>query len=134
MCFFVGLFTALAQTPANLTFSGNAVLTSGNGFAMSGTGTITGLGSAVLSGAGTIDNAVLSGQKSGPILGSFTLVFQSGDVLVGNFSIPSGVLVVARARSLVGNALNGALSDAAGGDERLRCRSANAGTFLANHQ
>jgi hypothetical protein len=93
MCFFVGLFTALAQSPANLTLSGNAALTAGNGFAMNGTGTVTGLGSAVLSGAGTVDNAVLSGQKSGPILGSFTLVFQSGDVLVGNFSIPSGVLV-----------------------------------------
>ena len=92
-CFLVIALTAVAQTPATLTLSGSSALTSGNGFAMNGTGTITGLGSAVFSGAGTVDANIISGQTSGPILGSFTLVFQTGDVLVGNFSIPSGVLV-----------------------------------------
>ena len=93
MCFLVVALIAAGQTPANLTLSGNAVLTGGNGFAINGTGTITGLGSAVLSGAGSVSNSLLSGQTTGPIPGTFTLVFSSGDVIVGNFSIPSGILV-----------------------------------------
>jgi len=84
---------AQAATAATITLTGNASLVGTNNFAVVGTGLISGLGSAVLSAAGNINNSILSGQTSGPILGTFTLIFPSGDVIVGTFSIPSGILI-----------------------------------------
>jgi hypothetical protein len=93
-CLYIAALAAFAQgTNVTLSVQGNAALTGTNAFAVTGSGSITGYGTAVLSVAGTVDESVTSGQTAGPIPGTFTLVFPSGDVLVGTFSIPAGILV-----------------------------------------
>ncbi len=76
-----------------LTFTGNAARTSGTGFSMSGSASITGLGSAVLSGAGVLTQALIDGQNTEPIPGSFSLIFPDGAILFGSFFIPSVILI-----------------------------------------
>jgi len=91
---FLGLAaTTWAQTPLSITLSANSALTGANSFAFSGTANITGLGSATLSGGGQIDNSLLSGQVTGAIPGTFTLIFSDGAVMFGTFSIPSGIFI-----------------------------------------
>jgi len=85
----------------NLSVSGNTSLVSGASFAIIGTGTLSGLGNVVsglstaqFTAAGTLSNStVSSGSSTGPITGSLTLIFQTGDVIVGTFSIPAGILL-----------------------------------------
>jgi hypothetical protein len=81
------------SAPMTIALSGNAALVTATSFSIIGNGSISSLGNAVLSGAGTLSQATLSGVNTGPISGSFTLIFPSGAVLVGTFSIPAGVLI-----------------------------------------
>ena len=80
---------------ATLSIAGNASL-SGTVFTVVGTGnltgsTLSGLGTAQFFAAGTVNYNTLS--TTTPIIGSFALIFPSGDVLVGSFSIPAGILI-----------------------------------------
>ncbi|MEP6962310.1 MAG: hypothetical protein ABI995_09530 [Acidobacteriota bacterium] len=93
----LGLLTLTAplfsQTDVTLNITGSAFLTTGTNFGLNGTATMSGgIGTGVLSGAGNID-ALLSGQTSGAVLGSFTVIFPTGEALFGTFSIPAGYLV-----------------------------------------
>ena len=91
---FLGLAATMwAQTPLSITLSANSALTGANSFAFAGTANITGLGSATLSGGGQIDSNLLSGQVTGAIPGTFTLIYSDGAVMFGTFSIPAGIFI-----------------------------------------
>lgn len=91
---FLATGLCVAQSaPMTIALSGNAALVTATSFSIIGNGSISGLGNAILSAAGNLSQATLSGVNTGPITGTLTLIFPTGAVLVGTFSIPAGVLI-----------------------------------------
>ncbi len=83
------------QTNSTLTFNGNATAApSGTGVAVvvTGTATITGFGNAQLLSSSTIPN-ILGVVTSTPLTASVSLIFATGDVLLGQLVVPAGYLI-----------------------------------------
>ncbi|MEO8097373.1 MAG: hypothetical protein ABI811_06690 [Acidobacteriota bacterium] len=86
---------AFSQTAVTVALSGNAFITTGTNFGLNGTATLSGTGlsgTAILSGAGNLDR-LISGQSSGAVNATFTLVFPAGEVIYGTIAVPAGYLV-----------------------------------------
>jgi hypothetical protein len=98
LCFLiaVGLSAcALAQDQVSIAMNGLALQTANRAFAMRGDATISGWETAVLSGGGVFPDSLNPGQNTGPVTGLFTLIFPSGGIMTGNFTIPAGILIPA---------------------------------------
>lgn len=84
-----------AQTNSTLTFNANATATpSGNGYSIlaSGTGTLTGFGTAQLLSSASVPNPA-GIVTTTPIVSGLSMIFASGDVLVGQLIVPAGYLI-----------------------------------------
>ena len=92
--FFLGI-TLPAQTNSTFAFNANATVNSASGglaIAVNGTGTLTGFGSAQLSSNFTIPS--VSGLvASTPITSTVIMVFNTGDVLLGQIVVPAGYII-----------------------------------------
>jgi hypothetical protein len=91
---FLGV-TLPAQTNSTLTFNATATANSASGglaIAVNGTGTLTGFGSAQLSSNFTIPS--VSGLvASTPLTSTVIMVFNTGDVLLGQIVVPAGYVI-----------------------------------------
>jgi hypothetical protein len=87
--------TLPAQTSSTFTFNANATANTASGgvtIVVNGTGTLTGFGSAQLSSTFTIPS--VSGLvASTPITSTVIMVFNTGDVLLGQIMVPAGYII-----------------------------------------
>ena len=93
--FFLLGATLPAQTNSTFTFNATATANSVSGglaVAVNGTGTLTGFGTAQLSSNFTIPS-VAGLVASTPITSTVIMVFSTGDVLLGQISVPAGYII-----------------------------------------